>query len=1149
MKFKPSKNQQIVLDSKDKNILVSASAGTGKTTVMIEKISGLLTSGQATLKELLVVTFTEMAAYEMKKRLVKNLSQSDDAKILSQLGQIDTCNISTLHSFCSALIRKYFVEAEIDPAYKILTDTEWTIAFDKVLDETFEQLYREQDADFLFLVDVFGKKRKDDSLKKIVKSVYAFKTAKHDFDGWLKKHSQNYHINQNENFFTQQYNQMLCDELVAIKTRCENLAVVAKEMEQTKLLDFFAKYASEITVATHKTLEHNMQQVVEINLPRFPAKQAEAQAENPIQFEFFQQCKKAKDEMSEAISKHRTFLKQFCYDQLVSNMKNSFEVCTKLFVLVQKFCDEFALYKEQNGCLDFNDLEHLALKVLDVPKVRQEVKQNFKFVFVDEYQDINEIQEEIISKIKGENNLFLVGDVKQSIYAFRQCAPDIFVQKLNDYSQDQNHLVAYLNDNYRSHNHVLDFVNEVFSKIMTADFGGIDYKTTSMLGYPENGSGTKTNLSAVTIDYILQNEKIENEEEVYNEVGSVYSVKYKNYVDIEPQKAEAQIIAKRIREVVGLKIKVDDKEKVITYNDVVLLTRGMNPQTKKIISELESLGLPITYTGKQNLFDSTEIKQLVNLFKVADNPYDDVALFGCLTGAFCGVTEDEIAEIFVCTKASQKGGEKTTKTLVERVTDYCHTHDSTLSCRLQAFLQFLNKVTFLSKNLTVTQLVSKLFAQTDYVLKVLGLPDGEMRLKKVNDFLLSLESKSYNKNIAEFLRFTNAVSDEQVEVESTSQTNAVHVMTIHKSKGLEFPVVFVINCGQKLNLKMPSVLCDKQYGFSSNAFDVNLRIKKDTLSNWFVRQQIKKSMLQEEMRILYVAMTRAKCHLYLTGCIKQNSDYGEKEGEECQSYFDWILGALSQGYSCECQINHSFEWQKDQSETKNERKPLCLPQCDQNRVQQVKTQLLQKYPYQFATSLELKAVSSKLHDYQKPQGDEDVCLPKIVAPEVDSEGLQQNEIGTGYHAVFEHLDFCNKTIEHIAEVVSMLVQKNVITQQVADAIDKNVVLKAMNSPLFAMLEGKKIYRELPFMLKTSYQNLFGGEVDENMFLQGVIDMLAVGKDEAIVVDYKYTKRPQYIKQNYQKQLDSYAQAVKQILKIDNVKKYVLSLADGQIVEL
>jgi len=361
--------------------------------------------------------------------------------------------------------------------------------------------------------------------------------------------------------------------------------------------------------------------------------------------------------------------------------------------------------------------------------------------------------------------------------------------------------------------------------------------------------------------------------------------------------------------------------------------------------------------------------------------------------------------------------------------------------------------------------------------------------------------------------------------------------------------VFVINCGQKLNLKMPSVLCDKQYGFSSNAFDVNMRIKKDTLSNWFVRQQIKKSMLQEEMRILYVAMTRAKCHLYLTGCIKQNSDYGEKDGEECQSYFDWILGALSQGYSCECQINHSYEWQKDQSEIQAERIPLRLCECDHNRVQQVKNQLLQKYPYQFATMLELKAVSSKLHDYQQPQGDESVCLPKLVAPDVDCDGLQQNEVGTGYHAVFEHLDFNDKSVEQIEKVLSKLVEKGIISEQVAGVIDKKLVLNTLNLPLFNDLKGKKIYRELPFMLKTSYKNLFGGEVDENMFLQGVIDMLVVGDNEAMVVDYKYTKRPQYIKQNYQKQLDSYAQAVKQILKIENVKKYVLSLADGQIVEL
>lgn len=1146
MKFNPSPDQRKVLECKDKNILVSASAGTGKTTVMIEKISGLLVEKQATLKQLLVVTFTDMAAYEMKKRLVSKLSQSDDPQILSQLGQIDTCNISTLHSFCSQLIRKYFVEAEIDPAYKIISGTEWTVAYDKVLDETFEDLYREQNQDFLYLVDVFGKKRKDDSLKKLVKSIYSFKVAKYGFDKWLDEHKAQYQFDGDQNYFTLQYNKQLCDDMCDIKQRCENLAVQANEIGIEKLVEFFGKYASQIYIAHHKPLRTNMQEMVEFDVPRFPVPKTLAkQLTNDAQERFVEYCKKQKDDMARIVSKHRKFLKQFCYDELVTNMTLSCEICTKLFDLVQKFCDNFDAYKKQNGCLDFGDLEHIALKVLDVPKVKDEVKQTFKFVFVDEYQDINEIQEEIISRIKGQNNLFLVGDVKQSIYAFRQCAPDIFVQKLKDYTGTNENLVAYLNDNYRSHSDVLEFVNDIFSWLMKKDFGGIDYASTSMLGCPDGGGGAKTKLPAISVDIIAKKEGEKKEQEELSKPSQPYSVKIRNQVDADPQKEEAGVIAEKIREIVGLKIKVDGKEKIITHNDVVLLTRGMNAQTKKIVAELQSRGLPVVYAAKQNLFDSTEIKQLVNLFRMVDNRYDDVATFGCLAGAFCGIDEDEIAEIVVSTK----DGQKVAKPLAIRVTDYCQSHDNPLSHRLQAFLAFLDKVTFLSKHLTVTQLVAKIFADTDYVLKVLGLPDGEIRLKKVNDFLASLADKTYNKNVGEFLAFTNAVQDEQVEVESSSHTDAVRVMTIHKSKGLEFPVVFVINCGQKFNTTMDAVVCDKKHGFSSNAFDVNTRIKSDTLSNWFVKNNARRAMYEEEMRILYVAMTRAKSHLYITGCIGQEDN--DKDNEDGCRYIDWILSALQENPSLgdKYKLNMHSDRKDDEKQCDLNRRQVVFSPYNEQQVDVVKNQLQQTYQYQFATTLELKAVSSKLHDYQQPQGDEEVCLPKVLANEVDADGLQQNEIGTGYHAVFEHLDFGNKTEQHVQQVVDMLVEKGVISRQVADVIDKNLVLRALCSPLFDGIQNKKVYRELPFMLKTSYQNLFGGDADENMFLQGVIDMLILDENKATVVDYKYTKRPQYIKQNYQKQLDSYAQAVKQILKIDDVKKYVLSLYDGQLIEL
>ena len=734
MKFEPSESQRLVLDCKDKNILVSASAGTGKTTVMIEKISGLIMQKRATLKELLVVTFTEMAAYEMKKRLVKNLSQSDDKQVLDQLGQIDTCNISTLHSFCSQLIRKYFVEADIDPAYKILSDTEWVVAFDNVLEQTFEKLYLEHDADFLQLVDIFGSKRKDDNLKEVLKRIYSFKVSKHNFDGWLKESVQKYQITNDQNYFVTQYNNMLCDVFEKIKNRCEQLSIKANQAGMDDLVDYFASFAGAIYISHHKTLKQNIDELLALKIPPFKGKQYEKKATNAIQIDFVNYCKAQKEDLADICKDKSAFFKQQDYQTMMSNMTNSCLLCQKMFDLVQKFQDSFDEYKKQNGCLDFNDLEHKAIKVLLADKVRQEVSNSFKFVFVDEYQDINEIQEEIISLIKQENNLFLVGDVKQSIYAFRQCAPDIFVDKLNTYSQDQSKLVAYLNDNYRSHGDVLDFVNHIFANLMTDDFGGINYRATSMLGIPKIGGAGKTQLNAVNIDVVVKSQKPKAV------VDGVYSVHKTNHNDDDIQVAEAKIICDRIRQLVGSKMVVDGNEKVITYNDIVLLTRGMNAQTKKIISQLQAFGLPVMYTSRQNLFGSVEMKYLINLFRVIDNKYDDVAMFGCLTSCFCGATDDQVAHIV-------QQASKEQKTLADRVAYYCQANDNTLSHKLQAFLQFLDKFGFLAKQLSVTQLVAKIFANTNYTLHVLGLPDGEVRLKKINDFLASLESKSCNKNV------------------------------------------------------------------------------------------------------------------------------------------------------------------------------------------------------------------------------------------------------------------------------------------------------------------------------------------------------------------------------------------------------------------
>lgn len=1130
--FKPSANQARVLESRGKNIIVSASAGTGKTTVMIEKIGGMIESGQTTLKQLLVVTFTEMAAYEMKKRLVKKLSASQNKEVLSQLGQIDTCAISTLHSFCSTLIRRYFVEAETDPAFKILSDSEWVIARDKVLDDLFDGYYRQGDEGFLRLVEIFGKSRRDDNFKKTVCALYSFKVCKNDFDGWFDDTVKKYCVADGDNYFTAAYNALMAAEFEDMRAALDNAAVDAKKLGLQTLAEYLSRQAGLIFVSRGKNLRQNTEELRQFGgFTTFPT--LKKYIETQEQADFASVCKAMKASMQKTAAQYKKMFAEQTYDDILSRMENSFGCCRKIFEVVRKFEEEFDKYKKQNAFLDFNDLEHLALKILRDDRARAEIRDTYKYVFVDEYQDINEIQEAIISLVKGSDNLFLVGDIKQSIYGFRQCAPDIFKDKIQAFGNDDGiNTVEYLNDNYRSDGEILDFVNFIFRHIMTADFGGTDYVNTSMLSSPKNASANAGNgLPAVSIDLI----SFEAEKRL---ADGAYRVDGQSATVFTKAKAEARQIIRRIRELVGLKITVDGEEKTLGYGDIVILARALKGHAKEVVDELQSADIPVLFTARQSLFDSAEMKQLLNLLRVADNFYDDVALVGCLTGWFGGVSEDALAKVVL----SEEDG-----TLWQKINRYKDSFDDDAAQRIEAFVGFAQKIKFLSKNMSVDRLAAKIMSETDFALRTLGLPDGDLRLKKLNEFFDSLRDKTYNKSVEEFLRYADAVSDAESDVSGAAAVNAVRVMTIHKSKGLEFPVVFVIDCARAFNLKTEEIVCDKTYGAAAKAYDVEERREYDTVSRAFVSEMAKTRMREEEMRILYVAMTRAKYRLYLSGCARGGkTEYAlQKDG----SYFDWIIYIIK-NYSDE-KAKYRFE-QIDgvdfcQQNARPKRQKPAFTAYDGEEIARLKKRIDGGYRHALATTLELKAVSSNLKPYQLPQEEETAFSPKVVD---NADDLPANETGTAYHKVLEKIDFCDRTEDGVKNTIDSLVQSGDIDSLTAAKLDPRLIQKILCLDIFDGIQNKKLYRELPFMLKTEYKNLFDDkDADESIFLQGVLDMLIVDGNSAVIVDYKYSKRPDYIKNRYQKQLDSYAQAVRQILKIDDVRKYVVSIADGAVIEM
>ncbi len=1120
--FVPSPSQRRVLESVGKNLLVSASAGTGKTTVMIQKIADLIKDRKASLKEILVVTFTEMAAYEMKKRLVKQLSLSGDKEILSQLSYIDTCDISTLHSFCSSLVRRYFVDADIDPAYKILTDAEKDMAFGEAVEKVFRHHYLIGDGEFTDLVEFFGLSRKDDNLRSIVTQLHEFMVCKFDSEKWLKETVERYATVDGENFYTKALNSEICSVFADMRKRLDAAAAEAAEAGLDKDARCMADTASMLFMSDKKSLKSNLDELRnQASFPRMPGLSEKDATDREI--EVHAKCAQVKKRITNAVTKWAEKLPDVPFELLLSQMEDSKKYCLKLFELTREVAEEYEKYKKRSAFMDFNDLEHKALKVLSSSAIAEEVRTQYKYVFVDEYQDINEIQEAIISLIKGENNAFMVGDVKQSIYAFRQCAPDIFVEKIDRFERETDiNQVEYLNINYRSDKDILRFVNGVFSAIMTQEFGGVDYKGKSQL---EGGSAIKGDATAVTLDMI----SISGKKEMA--VG-IYDPKKPLTPPFNAAAAEAKVIVDEINKLINLECEIDGVKRKLTYGDIVILCRDAKAHTKELVAYLREAGVPVNFSSQKEDSDSAEIKALVNLLRLADNRYQDLPLVACMTGFAGDFTDSEAAEIF-----SGEGAN-----LWLRMASFAEENDNALSHKVKRFMSLIDRVAFLAQSLPVHKLLAWVMDATDFPLRVLGLPDGETRMKNVNIFCDSLKNVPHNRSVTEFIKFADGTDKPTAELPPAVMLNAVRVMTIHKSKGLEFPVVFISNSGKAFKFNPNCVTCDKKYGFATKAYDMATRTSTQTISKVFLEHKAKTKEKEEEMRLLYVAMTRAKCHLIMTGCHEAG-----KEGDN--SYFQWIEQALP-SVPDDTYTKRVIKVGAEESAAARSRREFILSDGKKKEireeVEKIKSRANWKYRHAAATTIELKAVSSNLKPYQRPDEDE----TDFVSVVLDAADASASEMGTAYHRVFEKIDFSKKTLSNATSTIKELVEEGEIAPEVAKLLSADFVLKVISLPLFDDIEKKKVYRELPFMLKTAYSNLFDDEsVDENVFLQGVIDMLIVDKNSATVVDYKYTHSKKHIKERYDKQLESYAQAVRQILKIDKVDKYIVSVADGSVIKM
>lgn len=1129
-KFTPS--QQNVINSRGRDMLVSASAGTGKTTVMIERIAALLNEG-ADISQIVVVTFTNLAAAEMKNRLARKLSENcGDRRVLDQLERIDSASICTLHSFCGELVRNYFYVTDIDPSYTILDANLIANLRKSAMEDVFARYYDEKDETFKKVHKIFSKSRQQSNFIKVLYGLYDFSKCIADFPAWYEQKKNNLtnlndgspvieslrsNIEQNVNY----YRKAMLD--LRDRSQSENLVFAAT----------FAENAEKLNGIRIGTLGDALADLYTFKLSALPSRNknknfgVNADVDKAIEESVRYDYEQLADGFEKFSKRYNELSRGLDIQTLREQTYATVELLDKLVEIVARFEEVYFVLKKDRGGLDFNDLEHLALQVLNDGEAISDIRSKYKMIFIDEYQDTNPVQEAIISKLAACGNLFMVGDVKQSIYGFRGCEPNIFVDKYRKFKTENAGEAVELNDNFRSNVHVLDFVNEVFGVIMTDGFGKVNYKEDAQL---RGQTPPVLSVPSVRIDFVVPSAKEKRE------ITDVYDITAdEEDTDLNLQ---AELIVRRVKEYVGKTYEDKNGQKRrIEYGDIVILLRTFQDKALNIYNALISANVPVAASFNVDGYASKEIKDIINLLRVLDNPYNDLYLTGVALSCFGNLTESELG----CIRLDTNGRVP----LYERMKQYSISRtNEAVANKADKLLKLINELTFYSRSASVSELAIKTIELTNYHLYVQGLPNGGLRLRKMYNFIDGVKDVSYAQSIDRFLAFLDEAEENPLDA-GVSGSNAVRMMTMHASKGLEFPVVIIADIEHRFRKDESAIDCNFDMGLAMKYYDFGSMTYAPTLASTAFGMFNRIKSNEEQMRLLYVAMTRAKYALDIVGTVSEKQlNSIPKLPQDAVSHLDWILTALKQtrgkninSLHDNVQINVFDHVEKDE-QTGESLEQMCRQETDE---QAVTDKINYVYAFESQKNMPSKIVSSALDKAYVDVSD----LPEVTLVQNDD----RNFVGTAYHKVYQYVDFCADK-EKIKQTVESLTDSGIIEKRFADMLDVNLIYDTLNNPELKKIRSVgQAYREIPFMLYVPYNSVVpNGEYADEVMLQGVIDLLVIGDDKAVVVDFKYTSRPSKIVQNYSAQLNSYKLAVKKICGIQNVECYALSVADNKLVK-
>ena len=1235
--MKWTKEQEDAIYTKDCNLLVAAAAGSGKTAVLVQRIieKTMDMDNPIDIDKLLVVTFTNAAASEMKERIgeaiSKELDKNPDSKTLQrQLVLLNKANITTIHSFCLQVIRNNFHIIDIDPSFRVGDSTETVLLKQEALEELFEEKYEEDNCkeEFLQLVDSYGG-RDDRKVLDIVESLYSFSQSLPWPEKWLFEVAESFNVGEDFKFEDSIWAKIILEdvkiELSGLKTKMERALKILEETDG--LEQYIEVFKGDLQVvsgiANSSSWQELNRQIMDFNFGTLPRKRV-AESIKGIKDKALDIRKKVKEKIEKI--KEDIFVGS---DNVGERLKKLYPRMKCLSQLVMEFNSIYKNKKREKNIIDFNDIEHFALEILTdfnskgeiIPSaIAIEYRKKFQEILVDEYQDSNLVQEVILNAVSRQPNIvleeerlnrpnmFMVGDVKQSIYRFRQAKPELFLEKYNSYSEEEGstNRKIKLFKNFRSRKEIIDGVNFIFGQIMCKNIGELDYD-----------KGEKLNPGAefpIPEEHINYAGPIEMHLMEKNNTGNGDMSSYEEddkgiFFEEQEQpdniQLEGAMVAKIIKNLIeGEKpFKVVDKNtgsyRNIQYRDIVILMRATAQMAPIFMEELNNRGIPVFADTSSGYFETTEIKTILSLLQIIDNPRQDIPLLATLRSPIFSFTPEEIIDIRLVNRETSiyEGLKKIDREdlCTEEETNYIKTLNGGLIKKVKDFLNKLEQWREKSLHMNIDGFIWHLYTDTGYYGFVGAMPGGVQRqanLRVLFERAKQYENTSY-RGLFNFISFINKLKNSSGDMGSAKilgeNEDVVRIMSIHKSKGLEFPVVIVAATGKNFNMQdmRKSILYHQQLGLGPDYVDLEKRISYPTIIKQVIKRKIKLETLSEEMRILYVAFTRAKEKLIITGMVNNLDDsidkwchIGMEEGDkipeyalmEGKNYLDWIVPAISrhrQGLDlrkkagiinpCEKIILDESKWkiklwnkneliegnkvEKEEIDILKELESLQFTSHESKYKDELEKRLNWKYKYIESCSIPAKFSVSELKRRFSPVDNEN-SQPIISASLLKKPLFLENEKrftsaerGILMHLVMQHVDM-DKTssIEEINSQINYMVVNEFLTEEQAKVIKVNKILNFFKSSLGERVKKSiLVKRETPFYIemkstdiyKDLQEHIYG---DEKVLLQGVIDLYFEEEDGLVLVDYKtdYVENIEDIKKKYSIQLEYYSEALERI---------------------